>query len=475
MKNEPSSSFRLLLAAGDCLAIGASFLFAYLARTSLDPRPYYFEAHPWSFLATIVVLIPLWLIILALLGLYNPRIFLGRSRLPELTRLAAASLVGIMAIVSYDFFTLSDLFPVRTVAIYAFALCFFSLFLIRTFLRFGRRQLLRRTGRGLLRTIIIGSHQNTTRLCEHRTALPEDGFRIVGLVAGSSFIPPQLKDLKFSSLKDALDHLAADVIIQTDEDQTEYIYKQSIEHQLLYYFVPSESALSSHIGELQLVGSIPALLVRVTPLAGSGRLVQRTFDILLSSRALLVAALPMTLIWLAEKLTDPRSPALYSELRLSRGNKKVRIYKFRSIKPEYNGLSPEAAFEKMGRPDLVATYRGNGDYLDRDPRSTRLGHFLRATSLDELPQLWNVLKGDIALVGPRALVPGELRDYGDRSLLLSVKSGLTGLAQVSGRRDLSFAERRSLDLYYIQNWSLRLDFQIILRTFSAVLFRKGAR
>lgn len=129
----------------------------------------------------------------------------------------------------------------------------------------------------------------------------------------------------------------------------------------------------------------------------------------------------------------------------------------------------------MNKPELIAKYRKNGDYLRNDPRITKLGHFIRATSLDELPQLWNVIRGDISIVGPRALVPGELRDYGDRSLLLSVKSGLTGLAQVSGRRDISFEERRALDIYYIQNWSAFLDLQILLRTVLVVLFRKGAK
>ena len=145
------------------------------------------------------------------------------------------------------------------------------------------------------------------------------------------------------------------------------------------------------------------------------------------------------------------------------------------MKPEYSGMTPEEAFKKMKKPELIKKYRKNGDCLENDPRITKIGHFIRRTSLDELPQLFNVLKGDISLVGPRALVPGELRDYGDRSLLLSVKSGLTGLAQVSGRRDISFEERRALDIYYIQNWSLLLDLQIIIRTFGAVLKHKGAK
>ena len=106
---------------------------------------------------------------------------------------------------------------------------------------------------------------------------------------------------------------------------------------------------------------------------------------------------------------------------------------------------------------------------------TKFGAFLRKTSLDELPQLFNILKGDISLIGPRALWPGELRDYGDRSLILAVKSGLTGFAQVSGRRNISFEERRALDIYYVMNWSLMLDLQIFFRTIAAVLRGEGAK
>ena len=145
------------------------------------------------------------------------------------------------------------------------------------------------------------------------------------------------------------------------------------------------------------------------------------------------------------------------------------------MKVEFSGMSPEEAFKKMGKPELIKKYRKNGDYIKNDPRITKIGAFIRKTSLDELPQLFNVIKGDISLVGPRALVPGELRTYGDRSLLLTVKSGLTGLAQVSGRRDISFEERRALDIYYIHNWSLLLDFQILLRTVVVVFKHRGAK
>ena len=138
-------------------------------------------------------------------------------------------------------------------------------------------------------------------------------------------------------------------------------------------------------------------------------------------------------------------------------------------------MTAEEAFLKLGKPKLATRYRKNGDYIKNDPRITGVGKVLRRTSLDELPQLFNILKGDISLIGPRALLPGELRDYGDRSLILAVKSGLTGFAQVSGRRDISFEERRALDIYYVMNWSVMLDAQIFFKTIVAVFRGEGAK
>ena len=129
----------------------------------------------------------------------------------------------------------------------------------------------------------------------------------------------------------------------------------------------------------------------------------------------------------------------------------------------------------MGKPELAKKYRENGDFLLRDPRLTRLGLFLRRTSLDELPQLFNVLKGDLSLVGPRALVPRELDNYSKKHAILSVKSGLTGLAQVSGRKNISFEERRRLDMYYVQNWSFWNDIVLLLKTLRAVFGGIGAK
>lgn len=474
MKKDPGLIFRVILIFTDAVAVIAAFLIAYLIRIHIDSRPYYFETEVETFLSTMALIVPVWIILHFILGLYRKAVIFSRSRLPELSRLFAASILGIMSIITYGFFTGRTIIPTRAVALYALLISFITLFIMRRIAHGVRRRFVHKN-RGVLRAVIIGNNINTSRLIDHISDFPEEGYSLAAVVANKSYVPIDFHGKRFTSLKEALKWSKPDVIFQTDEKNSEYVYGQAVKNHLSYYFVPSESTLSSHIGNLELIGGTPAILVKVTPLIGAARIAKRAMDIILGTLALLVALIPMSIIWLVVKLSDIKHGAIYSEYRLSRYNKKVKIYKFRSMKPAYSGMSPEDAFKKMGKPELIEKYRKNGDYLPDDPRITKIGHFLRETSLDELPQLINVIKGDIALVGPRALVPGELRDYGDRSLLLSVKSGLTGLAQVSGRRDISFDERRALDLYYVQNWSLWLDISILFRTIGAVFSGKGAK
>jgi undecaprenyl-phosphate galactose phosphotransferase len=159
---------------------------------------------------------------------------------------------------------------------------------------------------------------------------------------------------------------------------------------------------------------------------------------------------------------------------LTRFGTNISILKVRSMYWKYC-LPTDVSFARLGRPDLLKQYRKNGDYLENDPRVTPVGRFIRATSLDELPQIWSVVKGDISLVGPRALDAAEIEQYAKKNLILSVKSGLTGLAVVSGRRAIDFEERRKLDLYYVQNWSFWLDLVILVKTIRVVLERIAHR
>ena len=163
--------------------------------------------------------------------------------------------------------------------------------------------------------------------------------------------------------------------------------------------------------------------------------------------------------------------------RLYTTNELVSWYEFvtaanEELRDEFrrmNGLTPEEAFRKIGKPELIKQYRDGGDYLPNDPRYGAWGNFSRKASLDELPQLFNVLRGDISLVGPRALIPQEINAYANKHAILNVKSGVTGLAQVSGRRDLPWEQRRKLDVYYAQHWSFGLDVKILFSTAGQVL------
>ena len=148
--------FRFCLMLGDSLAIIASFLFAYLIRTHFDSRPYYFVSDPLRFTLSVAFMVPAWLVILAVLGLYNKKIFLGRSRWQELSRLFTASVIGIMFIITFDFFVEGDLFPVRLIALYAMIICFFSLSLMRFILKFIRRCILQQRI-GAMKAIIVGN------------------------------------------------------------------------------------------------------------------------------------------------------------------------------------------------------------------------------------------------------------------------------------------------------------------------------
>lgn len=474
MRKRSDFVLRLCLIVGDALALVVSFALAYYIRVTFDPRPYTFVTQGSEFVWTIVWLVPVMLMIIAVLGLYKKSIVINKSRLPERGRLLVAAVLSVAALVVYGYFTDETIFPAKAMAVLAMGLSFVCLLLERILVRFLIRAIFR-NDYAVKRAIVVGNAKNTEYLADYISSTPESGYKLVGVVAAKKYIPNDLEKYHYSSLKDALKKKRADVVFQTDEKATEYVYKQALEHHMLYYFVPSETALSSHFGDLELIGNTPAVLVMATPLAGAAAVIKRGFDILFSLVAIILAAIPMAIIWLILKLSDIKHSPIYADERLTQYNRKFKCYKFRSMKSEYSGMTAEEAFTKMGKPELIKPYRDNGDYMKNDPRITKFGVFIRRTSLDELPQLFNILKGDISLIGPRALLPGELRDYGDRSLILTVKSGLTGFAQVSGRRDISFEERRALDIYYVRNWSLMLDASIFFKTIATVFKGEGAK
>jgi lipopolysaccharide/colanic/teichoic acid biosynthesis glycosyltransferase len=262
--------------------------------------------------------------------------------------------------------------------------------------------------------------------------------------------------------------------LYADQERNNELLEFAQTHHIAYRFIPGNSEMFVGNIEVELFRSqLPVISVLQTPLFGWGRFVKRVFDLLFGGLLLLIAS-PFILVIAILNLFSGGGGVFFRQVRLTRFNQEFKVYKFRTQYKKYDGTTPEAAFSMMDRPELAKKYRANGDYLKKDPRVTPFGRFLRKTSLDELPQLFNVVKGDLSLVGPRALIPEELSVYEKKHAILSVKSGLTGLAQVSGRRSIDFNERRQLDVFYVQNWSFWMDLVILIKTVRVVISGRGA-
>ena len=198
---------------------------------------------------------------------------------------------------------------------------------------------------------------------------------------------------------------------------------------------------------------------------------KRILEVILSAFGLIVAFIPGIFLAILVKFSS-RGPVFYRAKRLGKDGKTIYVLKFRTMNPDADDKLEQLLAEN---PDLMAEWEKNFK-LDNDPRITKIGRFLRQTSLDELPQFINVLKGEMALIGPRPIVEKEVAYYGeDYKVFSSVKPGITGLWQVSGRSDVDYEERVALDVFYVNNWSIWLDFYIFVATFNAVLFRRGAK
>ena len=332
-------------------------------------------------------------------------------------------------------------------------------------------------GIGLTNLLIVGDTELSSELVESLIDSRHSGYRILGVVGAKDKSFSKYPDLAiYKTFQEAIDGIGEDSvnsIVQTelfsDELKNQEILGFAQSHHSGYRFTPGNSEL--FVGKLDVElfrSSVPVIAVHQTALFGWGRIVKRLFDLVFATIIIILSSPVMLAISIAIKLGDG-GPVFLRQTRLTRFNRQFKVFKFRSHNQLYNGLTPDEAFAKMKRPDLLKTFRDNGNYLANDPRETKIGKLIRITSLDELPQLFNVVKGDLSLVGPRALIPSDLAEYKKRHTILSVKSGITGLAQVSGRNNIPVEERRLLDVYYAQNWSFWLDIVILLKTVKAVI------
>lgn len=480
MRNNASLIYNAILVVGDFLALVAAFIMAYVLRVKwevgIDQAPLG-PTSGWTFLGIFLAVLPFWILIFALLGLYNNNIY--EKRFKEFGRLLIGSFIGMQFVIFWNFVSSEPIFPARLIPIYGFIFGFLFLVIFRNLARFIRGRLFK-YGTGLTKVVLVGNTEMTRELVDW-LADRKSGYRVVGIVGGkhsqSRRFPVPLYHTfdQFLTAHKGKGELHG--IIQTelyaDETKNAKILTYAQENHVGYRFVPGNTEL--FVGKLEVElfkSSIPVITVHQTALFGWGRMVKRLFDLFAGTIALILATPLLLIIAIAIKIAEPKAPVFYKPRRLGRFGGTFSFYKFRSMYQKFSG-PPEADFAKLGRPDLLEEYRKNGDQLPNDPRITPIGRLLRRTSLDELPQLINVVKGDLSLVGPRALDPIDVEKYSKKNHILAVKTGLTGLAVVSGRREISFEERRKLDLYYVQNWSFWLDIVILIKTIRIVISGRG--
>lgn len=464
----------IALIVTDIVLINVAFVLSYYMRYELQwiravAEAYYvpFRAYiPVALLVTVILLI-----VFTTEGLYDRR--RGRTWLDEIYTIFTGTLVG-MAIMVFIFFLYRAHF-------YSRLIFFYAVLLIGSFLSLSRlieRQIrgrLRRRGVGVDRVLIVGAGVVGRAIMRSILARPELGYRPVGFVDDDP--QKQQNDIgPFRALGSTADLPA---ILEREKVNQVIVSLPWISHRKVLSiiadserrgvqarFVPDLLQMSLSQVDTDVIDGIPLIGMKEPTLKGWKIAVKRFIDIAISSVVLIVLTPLLFLIGALIKLDSP-GPIFFKQTRLGRGGKPFTCYKFRS-------MTQEAEQEK---PELVTLNEAEGPIfkIKDDPRRTRLGKMLRRFSLDELPQLINVFRGDMSLVGPRPPLPSEVEEYqdwhGDR---LNIPTGVTGLWQVMGRSDLSFDEMVMLDLFYAENWSLWLDFKIMLRTIPTVLVGRGA-
>ncbi len=468
MKNNATYLYSAVLVVGDFIALVAAFVLAYFLRFRILDVVGSSSVGARGFSVAILSVLPLWILVNALLGLYSQNVY--EKRFSELGRLGFGSIIGMLTVIGYDFFSDSAVLPGRLIPVYAMLLGFVFLVCFRSFVRIGRKQLFRYNF-GVNDVLVVGNTESTRSLTASINDTLHSGQRVVGVVGCKVPGVPYFENFEQATQNTKFISIIQTELYRSQEKNNEILRYAHLNH-VSYRFIPGNTELFSGNITIELFDSVPMVAVHQTALTGWGRISKRLFDVVVSLIILLLLSPVMLLFAIIIKLSDLREPVFFRQIRLTRFNHEFRVFKFRSVKHGLN-CSPEEGFAKLGRPDLLKQYRDNGDYLPGDPRFTRIGRFMRATSIDELPQLFNVLLGDLSLVGPRTLVPQELNTYSRKHAILSVKAGITGLAQVSGRKDISFEERRRLDVYYVQNWSFWLDIVIMIKTLRVMFTSSG--
>ena len=464
--------WRIVTLLGDVVAIAGAFFLAHWLRYELrlGPDLTEFQFTPLDeYWPVGVTFLGVMLLALYFYGSYRSR----RSIrwLDELPKVGMAALLATAAVIIV-FFLFRPAFFSRLM----FGYLLLAGFGLTAIWRYGLRALRIarfKRGRDVERVVVVGRGNMAKMLMQQLTAAPASGLLLVGFVdheqdngenfgrfrrlAGPDGVAAALRDNAADRAVVALPRSSALAV----SDAVAACRSTGAECTIVPDLVDVQAG-RLHTEE---IGGIPLFTLSTNEITGFKYFQKRALDIALAVLLLTLLSPLLLLVVIAIKI-DSRGPILFRQVRVGRNGRQFQLHKFRSMVPEaekmmeelYPGSSAEPLFKRKD-----------------DPRRTRVGRLLRRTSLDELPQMINVILGDMSMVGPRAQVPDEVAQYDDWAhTRLRVLPGLTGLWQVSGRSNLSFEEMVMLDTYYVGHWSLGLDIKIILRTIPAVIRGEGA-
>lgn len=457
----------------------ASFLLAYHLRliTDLIPGvqlPITADMFPDTthYLIFAAVTTAALIAIFAFAGLYNLKRPEPLNK--QITKVFISSLIWFFAIITYYF--LIRTFPFSRLAlINSWILAFLLISLGRIILQKIQNQLYRR-GIAQTRVLLIGAGPHTEEILANYFKNPQ--YHCVGYLEVSDQNLNSTKYLgSLDDLENVIKHHRVEKIIQCKDhlgtSQEINLLDFCREHQLEYSFLPSQLEMQRSNIDIETPEGLPIITLHPTSLEGWGRVVKRTFDF---SAALILTILlsPFMLLFaILIKIDDPKGTIIFKYLddgsRVKRVGQKGQLfsfYKFRTMIPNSHNLRYTDLTHLDSRKGTPMVK------IKNDPRVTKIGRFLRKTSLDELPQIFNVLKGEMSLVGPRPHLPEEVARYAKHhKFVLTVKPGITGMAQISGRSDLDFEQEVKLDTFYIENWTPLLDLKILIKT-ALVVFKR---
>jgi exopolysaccharide biosynthesis polyprenyl glycosylphosphotransferase len=457
----------------------AAILASYLASTFLGKAKSGFDDHSWGFLHDAALfnffayaVLPVgWLILLWGGGTYDRRYLgLGSEEFKRIMR-TSVTVVAFVSLLAFATKTQLSRGTVATVSLSALLLILFFRVCARQVLHVARR----RTGHGAHRMVLVGTLPEALEVYTAVTRSPAAGLIPVAIhitdgYAAARGIETPVPVYAARDVLSLVREVGADTIAVCGSASSEPGELRRLAWQLEgtgidLVVAPQLTDIAGPRVHIRPIEGLPLLHVEEPTLSGPGWLIKNLLDRVVAALGLLVLSPVLAVIALGIRLSDP-GPVFFRQPRVGHEGRTFRVWKFRTM--FVDAEERKATLEELNESD------GMLFKMKEDPRIFPFGSKLRGTSLDELPQLINVLKGEMSLVGPRPL-PAEDGDYlGDVRRRLLVRPGITGLWQVSGRSDLSWDESVRLDLYYVDNWSLTYDLGILWRTIWVVLKRKGA-